>query len=189
MADAAAALEGAGFTEETAVSGGAMGASAYSNARVHGAHRRQRRHRDVHGQPEAAVNEATPTPHGADRHLRARVPDRRRSTVRSRPWGIGQEIRIGEVVIPWGLVAALVGVLALLVGIRLVAGGRWVAAAAAVGVVGTVALLTLPGRGGSVLVAGDVIGTIWAVGPALIAVLVVAWPKLPERRTAPVVGA
>jgi len=32
MADAAAALEGAGFTEETAVSGGAMGASAYSNA-------------------------------------------------------------------------------------------------------------------------------------------------------------
>ncbi len=32
MAEAAAALEGAGFTEETAVSGGPMGASAYSNA-------------------------------------------------------------------------------------------------------------------------------------------------------------
>ena len=39
------------------------------------------------------------------------------------------------------------------------------------------------------LVAGDVIGTVWAVGPALIAVLVVAWPKLPERRTAVAVGA
>ena len=103
--------------------------------------------------------------------------------------GHRQEIRIGELVIPWGIVAALVGVLSLLVGIRLVAGGRWVAAAAAVGVVGTVALLTLPGRGGSVLVAGDVIGTIWAVGPALIAVLVIAWPKLPERRTASLVGA
>ncbi|KRE21607.1 hypothetical protein [Agromyces sp. Soil535] len=100
--------------------------------------------------------------------------------------GHRHEIRIGEIVIPWGLVAALAGVLALLLGIRLVAGGRWVAAAAAVGVVGTVALLTLPGPGGSVLVAGDVEGTIWAVGPALIAVLVVAWPKLPERRTAPV---
>lgn len=91
------------------------------------------------------------------------------------------ELRIGDLVIPWGLVAALVGVLALLVGFRLVAGGRLAAAGAAVGIVGTVALLTLPGAGGSVLVAGDVIGTVWAVGPALIAVLVVAWPRLPGR--------
>ena len=103
--------------------------------------------------------------------------------------GHRQVLRIGDVVIPWGLAAALVGVLALLVGIRLVAGGRSVAAAAAVGLVGIVALLTLPGPGGSVLVAGDVTGTVWAVGPALIAVLVVAWPKLPERRTAVAGGA
>jgi len=96
--------------------------------------------------------------------------------------GHRHEIRIGEIVVPWGLVAALAGVLALLLGIRLVAGGRWVAAAAAVGIVGTIALLTLPGPGGSVLVAGDVIGTVWAVAPALIAVLVVAWPRLPARR-------
>jgi hypothetical protein len=103
--------------------------------------------------------------------------------------GHRQAVAIGDVVVPWGLVAALMGVLALLVGIRLVAGGRWVAAAAAVGVIGMVALLTLPGPGGSVLVAGDVIGTVWAVGPALIAVLVVAWPELPQRRPASVVGA
>jgi hypothetical protein len=103
--------------------------------------------------------------------------------------GHRQTIRIGDVEIPWGIAAALAGVLALLLGIRLVAGGRWAAAAAAVGIVGTVALLTLPGRGGSVLVAGDVIGTIWAVGPALIAVLVVAWPELPQRRSVPRVGA
>lgn len=95
--------------------------------------------------------------------------------------GHRNELRIGEIVIPWGLVAALVGVLALLVGLRLVAGGRLAAAGAAVGIVGTVALLTLPGLGGSVLVAGDVIGTVWAVAPALISVLVVAWPKLPAR--------
>lgn len=103
--------------------------------------------------------------------------------------GHRQSVTIGEVVVPWGLVVALAGVLALLLGIRLVAGGRWVAAAAAVGVIGVVALLTLPGPGGSVLVAGDVVGTVWAVGPALIAVLVVAWPELPQRRAAPVADA
>lgn len=93
-------------------------------------------------------------------------------------------LRIGEVAIPWGIAAALIGVLALLLGLRLVAGGRLAATGAAVGVVGTVALLTLPGPGGSVLVAGDVTGTIWAVAPALIAVLVVAWPRLPARGSA-----
>ncbi|WP_136707902.1 hypothetical protein [Agromyces sp. H66] len=95
--------------------------------------------------------------------------------------GHRNELRLGELVIPWGLVAAIVGVLALLVGIRLVAGGRLAAIGAAVGIVGTVALLTLPGRGGSVLITGDVIGTIWAVAPALVAVLVIAWPRLPAR--------
>ena len=103
--------------------------------------------------------------------------------------GHRQELRIGDVVIPWGLVAALLGVLALLVGIRLVAGGRWVAAATAAGIIGMVALLTLQGVGGTVLVPGDVVGTIWSIGPALIAVLVVAWPELPAQRTAPAVGA
>ncbi|WP_448005271.1 hypothetical protein [Agromyces bauzanensis] len=96
--------------------------------------------------------------------------------------GHRHDLRIGEVVIPWGLVAAILGVLALLVGIRLVAGGRLAAAGAAAGIVGTIALLTLPGLGGTVLITGDLIGTIWAVAPALVAVLVVAWPKLPARR-------
>lgn len=90
-------------------------------------------------------------------------------------------LRVGDVVIPWGLVAALVGVAALLIGIRLVA-DRWAAAAAAAGVVGVVALLALPGPGGSMLVVGDLVGTIWSVAPALIAVLVIAWPSLPPRR-------
>lgn len=95
--------------------------------------------------------------------------------------GHRNEVRFGDLAVPWGLAAALIGVLALLLGLRLVAGGRLAAAGAAVGVVGTVALLTLPGRGGSVLVTGDVVGTVWAVAPALIAVLVVAWPRLPAR--------
>jgi hypothetical protein len=91
-------------------------------------------------------------------------------------------LRIGEISIPWGLVAALVGVAALLLGIRLVAGGRAAAAAAGAGIVVAVAVLTLPGPGGSVLIVGDLTGTVWSVAPALIAVLVVAWPKLPSPR-------
>lgn len=91
---------------------------------------------------------------------------------------------LGEVVIPWGLVAGLVGVAALLLGIRLVAGGRGAALAAAIGVVAAVALFSLPGPGGSVLIAGGIVGTMWSVGPALIAVLIVAWPSLPSRAAA-----
>ena len=95
-------------------------------------------------------------------------------------------LRIGDVTIPWGLAAALVGVTALLLGIRLVVQGRATAAAAAAGIVVVIALLTLPGPGGSVLVVGDLSGTIWSIAPALIAVLVVAWPELPPRRRAAV---
>lgn len=93
-------------------------------------------------------------------------------------------LRIGEVAIPWGLVAALVGVTALLLGIRLLVRGRATTAAAAAGVVVVIALLTLPGPGGSVLVVSDLSGTIWSIAPALIAVLVVAWPEFPPRRRA-----
>ncbi|KRC58632.1 hypothetical protein ASE14_18975 [Agromyces sp. Root81] len=91
-------------------------------------------------------------------------------------------LQIGEVSIPWGLVAALVGVAGLLLGIRLVAGGRGAAAAAGAGIVVATFVLTLPGPGGSVLIVGDLTGTVWSIAPALIAVLVVAWPKLPSPR-------
>jgi hypothetical protein len=99
--------------------------------------------------------------------------------------GHRQSFELGGVVVPWGLLAGLLGVAALLLGIRLVAGGRWAAAAAAVGVIAIVALLSLPGPGGSVLIASGLVGTVWSVGPALIAVLVVAWPSLPQRRRPP----
>ncbi|GAA2028237.1 hypothetical protein GCM10009819_09810 [Agromyces tropicus] len=95
--------------------------------------------------------------------------------------GHRQAWQVGDVSIPWGLVVGLVGVAALLIGIRTVAGGRAASVAAAVGVVAMVGLLSLPGPGGSVLVVDGVVGTIWAVGPVLIAVLVVAFPSLPSR--------
>lgn len=84
---------------------------------------------------------------------------------------------IGEATIPWGLVLALVGVAALLVGLRVLV-DRLASIAAAVGIIGGVALYTLPGLGGTVLITGDLVGMIWSIGPALIAVLIVAWPDL-----------
>ena len=82
---------------------------------------------------------------------------------------------------PWGLVAGLLIIAALLVGARLAFEGRLVAGAAAVGVVGAVLVLSLQSTGETVLVADDPLGTAWAVGPALIAVVVVAWPDARPR--------
>ncbi len=82
---------------------------------------------------------------------------------------------------PWGLVAGLVVVVALVLGFRLVFESRIVGAAAAVGVVAASATLALPGAGGSVLVLNDLLGWIWAIGPALLAAIAVAWPR-PRRR-------
>ncbi|QTX04255.1 hypothetical protein [Agromyces archimandritae] len=89
--------------------------------------------------------------------------------------------RIGGAELPWGLVLALAGVACLVAGLRLLAADRWPAIAAAIGIVGTVAVLTLPGPGGSVLVPGGIPGIVWAIGPALVSVVVLAWPRLPER--------
>lgn len=83
---------------------------------------------------------------------------------------------------PWGLALALVIVVALIAGFRLAMGGRLHAAAAAIGLVAASALLALPGAGGSVLVVDDVLGYGWALAPALIAAIVIAWPK-PRPRT------
>lgn len=78
---------------------------------------------------------------------------------------------------PWGLVLGLVLVIALLAGFRLAFGGRMHAAAAAIGVVVAAAILALPGAGGSVLVVDDPLGYVWALGPAVVAAVVLAWPR------------
>jgi N-acetyl-1-D-myo-inositol-2-amino-2-deoxy-alpha-D-glucopyranoside deacetylase len=83
---------------------------------------------------------------------------------------------------PWGLVAGLVVIVALVAGFRLVFDSRVIAAAAGIGVVAATALLMLPGAGGSVFVVDDPIGWIWAVAPTLLAVTVVL---LPRRRMEP----
>ncbi len=84
--------------------------------------------------------------------------------------------------LPWGLVAGLLVVVALVLGFRLVFDSRIVGGAAAVGVITASAVLALPGAGGSVLVVNDLAGWIWAIGPAVVAAIAVVWPRPRGRR-------
>jgi hypothetical protein len=84
--------------------------------------------------------------------------------------------------VPWGLVAGLIVIVALVVGFRLVFDSRVIAAAAGVGVLASLGLLTMPGVGGSVLVFDDPIGYIWAIAPPLLIAAAVAWPRPRSRR-------
>lgn len=85
--------------------------------------------------------------------------------------------------LPIGLVLSLAMVVAFLVALRLSFPTRWYAAAAAAGVVGAVALLALPGpSGGSTVILLNLAGIVWTVAPAILAALVVGWPRLARRR-------
>jgi LmbE family N-acetylglucosaminyl deacetylase len=91
-------------------------------------------------------------------------------------------VTIGALVLPLGLIVASLGAAALLVGLRLVLGDRLIVLLAALGMLGTIFVLSLRSAGGSVLIPAGLTGTLWTLVPALIAVFVVAWPKLPPRR-------
>ncbi|MES1169570.1 MAG: hypothetical protein ABUL47_02660 [Leifsonia sp.] len=78
---------------------------------------------------------------------------------------------------PWGLIAGLAIVAALIGGFRLVFGSRVVGAAAALGILGAAAALALPGAGGTVLTLDGITGWAWALGPAAIAVIVLLLPR------------
>lgn len=86
---------------------------------------------------------------------------------------------LGAVTLPIGLVLALAAVGALLVGLRLVQGDRLIVLVCAVGLLATIFVLSLRSTGGSVLIPEGLPGTLWSVVPTLIAIFVVAWPKLP----------
>ena len=89
-------------------------------------------------------------------------------------------MRVGDVSVPWGLIVALVLSAALLAGLRLVYTTRLVAGAAALGLLGVVALLSLA-SGGSVVVPDNDAGRVWTIGVVLITAVVLAWPRI-ERR-------
>ena len=85
--------------------------------------------------------------------------------------------------LPIGLVLVLLMIGLVLVALRAATGRRLYGVAAAVGVVATVALFSLKGPGGSVVVVGDAWGTAWTVAPALIAAVALGAPS-PWRRAA-----
>lgn len=91
-------------------------------------------------------------------------------------------VAIGPVQLPVGLVLALAGAAGLLVGLRLVLGDRLVVLACAIGMLGTIFLLSLRSTGGSVLIPEGIPGTLWSIVPALVATLALGWPKLPAQR-------
>jgi len=88
---------------------------------------------------------------------------------------------IAGVDVPWGLILGLIVVTGFLVGLRIVVQDRLIVLVAALGLVLMVFLLSLESTGGSVLVPNNLWGTIWAIAPTLIATIVVAWPRLPQR--------
>ena len=83
--------------------------------------------------------------------------------------------------IPWGLVLSLATVAAFLLGLRLVRGERGSVIFAALGVLISVFVFSQRSVGGSVLVPDNFAGSVWAIAPTLIATLIVAWPRLPDR--------
>lgn len=87
-------------------------------------------------------------------------------------------IEIAGVPVPWGLIAGILVVTALLVGLRIVFESRAVALAAGAGFLGASALLALQSAGGSILVPDNLVGYLWTFGPVLIGAIVLAWPKL-----------
>lgn len=89
-------------------------------------------------------------------------------------------VELGDVALPLGLIGSLAIVAALLAGMRLAFAERAAPIAAALGVIAGTAVLTLPGNSGSLFLPDDPAGYIWAVGPPLLAVVIIAWP---QRRT------
>ncbi len=88
-------------------------------------------------------------------------------------------VTVFRVPVWYGLILAVLAVTALLVGLRLVADSRWVAALAAGGILMADAVLSLPGAGGSVLVPANPAGYLWIFAPVVIGAVVLGWPRLP----------
>ncbi|QHC59363.1 PIG-L family deacetylase [Rathayibacter sp. VKM Ac-2760] len=87
-------------------------------------------------------------------------------------------VTVGDAVLPVGLTVSLAAVLLLLLGLRLVMIDRFVAFCTAMGLLGAIGLLALRSTGGSVLVPANGLGVVWTFAPALIALVVIAWPRL-----------
>ncbi len=93
-------------------------------------------------------------------------------------------VTVAGIDLPWGMVLSLIVVAGFLTGLRIVVQDRLIVLLAALGLVGMVFLLSQQSVGGSVLVPNNTLGMIWAIAPTIIATVVVAWPRLPQRTKA-----
>ncbi|HEY8912054.1 PIG-L family deacetylase [Lacisediminihabitans sp.] len=87
-------------------------------------------------------------------------------------------VSVGGLTIGIGIIATLMITAALLVGLRLVFGGRLVSGIAAFGQLAVIGALSLTGSGGSILVPANAAGYLLTYGPAVIALVVLAWPSV-----------
>lgn len=101
-------------------------------------------------------------------------------------FGHQARVAIGQIDVPWGIVVACLGTLAALIAARLLTEGRSFTLWLAIGIIATVAVLSLPGPNGTVLIPNGIIGLIWVFAPTALAVLVVLWPTRPIDRIAAV---
>ena len=91
-------------------------------------------------------------------------------------------VTIAGVSIPIGLILAVVGASALLVGLRLIQVGRMLLLLCALGMLLTIFVLSLKSAGGSILIPAGVPGTIWTIVPTIVAAITLAWPTLPPKQ-------
>ena len=93
-------------------------------------------------------------------------------------------IVVAGVTLPGGTLLAIAGVATLYSGFRLEFRNRLVPLASAMGLVLTVGLFSLKSVGGSVLVPNNLAGIVWSIAPAVLAIIVVCWPRLAGNRPA-----
>lgn len=91
-------------------------------------------------------------------------------------------VELGVVPVPFGLIGGLAVVAALIAGMRLAFGERTAPIAAAAGVILGAAVLTIPGNSGSLFAPDDPLGYVWAVGPTVLAIVIIAWPSPLRQR-------
>lgn len=80
--------------------------------------------------------------------------------------------------LPAGVVLSGLAVACLLTGLRLVDDSRLFALLGALGILAPIALFSMPGAGGSVIIPEDATGIAWTVTAAVVAALALAWPRV-----------
>lgn len=85
---------------------------------------------------------------------------------------------IGDARIPWGIVASVTLVTALILGLRLIYDTRVAAGFASLGVLLMSALLAAVMPGGTILIPANVAGYVWTFAPVVVVLVVVGWPRV-----------